>query len=279
MKNLKVWYITGASQGLGLTLVRKLLDNGYRVAATSRDAEKLKEAVGEADPARFLPLAVNLQSKEAIDDSVQKTVNAFGNIDVVVNNAGYGMIGPVEEIPEPDIRKIFDVNVIAPINVIRTVLPFMRMQRSGYIINIGSVAGFVGAPGWSVYSATKAAMAAFSEVLALDVKEFGIHVTVAEPSGFRTGFLTDHSLANTNINIEGYEAVRNAQQRYLAADGKQPGDPATAAGILISLSENEQPPIHLYLGEDAYNRASVKLSAMAAELEQWKSTAISADFH
>lgn len=195
MNTSKVWYVTGASKGLGLTLVKKVLENGYRVAATSRDSRMLSQAVGLIDKDRFLPLAVDLNNLDCIDESIQQTLATFGRIDVVVNNAGYGMAGTVEEIAEQDIRNIFNVNVLATIDVIKSVLPIMRRQQSGYIINIGSVAGFVGAPGWSVYSATKAAVAAFSEVIALDVKEFGIRVTVVEPSGFRTGFLTQNSLA------------------------------------------------------------------------------------
>ena len=154
----------------------------------------------------------------------------------------------------------------------------MRKQRSGYIINIGSVAGFAGAPGWSVYSATKAAVAAFTEVLALDLKEFGIRVTVVEPSGFRTGFLTKNSLSYTESRIDGYQAVKDMQKRYLAGDGKQPGDPEKASAIFIELAESEQPPLHLYLGEDAYNRASGKLAAMTSELQEWRATTISADY-
>jgi NAD(P)-dependent dehydrogenase (short-subunit alcohol dehydrogenase family) len=278
MNTSKVWYITGASQGLGLTLVKKLLESGYRVAATSRNAQALKKAVGIIDAERFLPLVVDLNNLDCIDESIQQTLAAFGRIDVVVNNAGYGMAGTVEETPKQDIRNIFDVNVLAAIDVVKSVLPVMRKQQSGYIINIGSVAGFVGAPGWSVYSATKAAIAAFSEVLALDVKEFGIKVTVAEPSGFRTGFLTENSLAYNESKIEGYQVVKDTQKRYLAGNGKQPGDPQMASAILVELAESEQPPLHLYLGQDAYNRASGKLAAMTAELEEWKSTTISADY-
>lgn len=278
MSNSKVWYVTGASQGLGLILVKKLLEKGYRVAATSRNAQKLKNAVNVVDTDSFLPLAVDLNNIDCVDESVKQTIEAFGQIDVVVNNAGYGMAGTVEEVTDEDIRRIFDVNILAPINVVKSILPLMRAQRSGYIINIGSVAGFVGAPGWSVYSATKAAIAAFSEVLALDVKEFGIKVTVAEPSGFRTGFLTKDSLAYTDSHIEGYEAVKGTQERYLAADGKQPGDPEKAAEIFMELAQLEQPPLHLYLGQDAYVRASAKLVSMAEEIETWKATTISADF-
>ena len=154
----------------------------------------------------------------------------------------------------------------------------MRKQQSGYIINIGSVAGFVGAPGWSIYSATKAAIAAFSEVLALDVKEFGIKVTVVEPSGFRTGFLTKNSLAYTETRIDGYQLVKDTYKRYLAGDGNQPGDPDKASEIFIKLAESQEPPLHLYLGQDAYNRVSAKLAAMTEELEQWKPTTVSADY-
>lgn len=279
MSNSKVWYVTGASQGLGLTLVKMLLDNGYRVAATSRDAHALSQAVGLVDKERFLPMAVDLNNPDCIDESVQQTLTAFGRLDVVVNNAGYGMAGTLEEIPEQDIINIFKVNVLATINVVKRILPVMRNQKSGYIINMGSVAGFVGAPGWSVYSATKAAVAAFSEVLALDVKEFNINVTVVEPSGFRTGFLTKDSLAFVESKIEGYKAVKDTQERYMAANGKQPGDPERASEILIELAESEEPPVHLYLGEDAYNRASEKLKVMTAELEYWKKTTISADFN
>lgn len=278
MNTSKVWYVTGASQGLGLTLVKILLDKGYRVAATSRNARTLHNAVGLIDKDRFLSLAVDLTNPDCIDESIRQTLAAFGQIDVVVNNAGYGMAGTVEEIAEQDIANIFKVNVLATIEVVKRILPVMRSQKSGYIINMGSVAGFVGAPGWSIYSATKSAVAAFSEVLALDVKEFNINVTVVEPSGFRTGFLTKDSLAYTESKIEGYKAVKDTQERYLAANGKQPGDPARASEILIELAESEQPPLHLYLGQDAYNRASEKLKTMTTELEQWKETTISGDF-
>ncbi|QJB32909.1 SDR family oxidoreductase [Chitinophaga oryzae] len=278
MQTSKVWYITGASQGLGLSLVKQLLHAGHRVAATSRNAGLLQEATGIIDKTRFLPLTVNLTNPDSIDDSIRQTIAAFGRIDVVVNNAGYGMAGTVEEAREQDIRDIININVVAAIEVTKRILPLLREQRDGYIINIGSVAGFAGAPGWAVYSATKAALAAFSEVLALDVAEFGIRVTVIEPAGFRTGFLTENSLSYTAPRIAGYEAVRKTQERYLAMNGRQPGDPEKAAAIFIALAEHPNPPLHLFLGEDAYLRAAKKINDMSAELEQWKQTTISADF-
>lgn len=279
MNTSKVWYITGASQGLGLTLVHKLLDAGYRVAATSRNVQALRKAVGVVDSERFLPLVVDLGNPDCIDDSIQQTITAFGRIDVVVNNAGYGMAGTLEETEGEKIRSIVDVNLVAAIDVTRRVLPLLRAQRSGYIINIGSVAGFVGAPGWSVYSATKAALAAFSEVLALDVAEFGIRVTIVEPAGFRTGFLTEGSLAYTPTKIDGYEAVKKTQERYLAMNGQQAGDPEKAAEIFIRLAESKDVPLHLFLGADAYDRASKKLAAMSAELEKWKEVTLEADYN
>ncbi|TWV94007.1 SDR family oxidoreductase [Chitinophaga pinensis] len=278
MNNSKVWYVTGASQGLGLTLVKTLLANGYRVAATSRDAHKMSKAVGVVDNERFLPLVVDLNNTDCIDDSIERTLTAFGRIDVLVNNAGYGMTGPVEGTTEEDIRNLFAVNVLAGIEVVKHILPVMRRQQSGYIINIGSVAGFAGAPGWAAYSATKAAMAAFSEVLAKEVSEFGIRVTIVEPSGFRTGFLTPGSLSKSTSDIEGYELVKKTQDQYLSTDGQQAGDPGRAATILIALAAQTAPPVHLFLGRDAYLRAARKLNAMKEELEQLKDISISADF-
>src|SRR5260221_8591559 len=278
MNTSKVWYVTGASQGLGLTLVKKLLYGGYRVAATSRDARALAHAVGLIDEERFLPLAVDLNNADCIHESIRQTLAIFSRVDVVVNNAGYGMTGALEEITEQEIRNIFNINVLSIIDVVKGILPTMRNQKSGHIITVGSVAGFVGAPGWSVYSATKAAVAAFSEVIALDVKEFGIRVTVVEPSGFRTGFLTQKSLAFTASGIGGYQAVKNAQDQYLSMNGRQAGNPDRAAEIFIEIAESAEPPMHLFLGNDAYHRASKKLSTMSSELEQWKSTTIGADF-
>ena len=278
MNSSKVWYVTGASQGFGLSLVKKLLSAGYRVAATTRNEEALKRAVGLADADKFLPLVVDLGNTDAIRHSVEETTARFGTIDVLVNNAGYGMAGTLEETTEQEIRKIFDVNVLALLNVTKAVLPIMRQQRSGYIINMGSVAGFVGAPGWSIYSATKAAVAGFSEVLALDVKEFGIKVTVVEPSNFRTSFLAGNSLVFTDVKIDGYQVVKDTQKRYMAGNGRQPGDPDKAAEIFIQLAESNDPPVHLLLGVDAYNRATRKVAGLQDEMTHWQGITESADF-
>jgi NAD(P)-dependent dehydrogenase (short-subunit alcohol dehydrogenase family) len=278
MKSIKVWYVTGASRGLGLSLVKKLLSEGYRVAATSRSASELQKTVGSNDSLRFLPLAVDLTNPDAIHDSIERTVAAFGTIDVIVNNAGYGMEGTVEELDEKDMHAIFGINVFASISVIKYALPYLRRQRSGHIINISSVAGFVGAPGWSIYSASKSALIAFSEVLALDLQELGIKVTVVGPSGFRTGFLSKESLVTTESRISDYQSVSKTRARYAAMNGNQDGDPEKAAALFIQLAENPEPPLHLWLGTNAIDRASEKIESMGQELKKWKNLSVSADF-
>jgi NAD(P)-dependent dehydrogenase (short-subunit alcohol dehydrogenase family) len=278
MNTNKVWFVTGASKGLGLSLVKQLLAEGYRVAATSRSAGELQRATGVNDDRRFLPLQVDLTNADDIRHSIEQTVAAFGVIDVLVNNAGYGMEGTVEELDEQKMRAIFEINVFATINVTKFVLPYLRRQRSGHIINIASVAGFVGAPGWSIYSATKSAVIAFSEVLALDLRELGIRVTVVGPSGFRTGFLTKDSLVSAESRIADYQAVAKTQARYAAMNGSQDGDPEKAAALFIRLAENPEPPLHFWLGANAVDRAGEKIESLAQELEKWKDLSISADF-
>jgi NAD(P)-dependent dehydrogenase (short-subunit alcohol dehydrogenase family) len=293
MGNGKVWYVTGASQGLGLALVRQALAAGYRVAATSRSRVELEKAVGGAVGGgaaaggaavggdvreRFLALEVDLTNSDAIHRSIEEAVAHFGTIDIVVNNAGYGMEVIVEEVDEKKMRAIFEINVFATIEVTKYALPYLRKQRSGYIMNIASVAGFVGAPGWSIYSATKAAVIAFSEVLALDVEGLGIRVTAIAPSNFRTGFLSEKSLGSFETGIADYQAVVKAHARYAAMDGKQPGDPEKAAALFISLAENPEPPLHLWLGVNAVDRAGAKIGSMSKEIEKWRELAVSADF-
>ena len=278
MNNNKVWYVTGASRGLGLSLVKQLLSAGYRVAATSRSVADLQKAITTAGPDAFLPLGVDLTRAEDIHRSIEQTVAAFGSIDVIVNNAGYGMEGTVEEVEEEKMRAIFDINVFATINVVKYALPYLRRQRSGQIINIASVAGFVGAPGWAIYSATKSAVIAFSEVLALDVEGLGIKVTVVGPSGFRTGFLTKDSLVSVESQIADYQSVARTRARYAAMDGKQDGDPEKAAALFIRLAEDPEPPLHLWLGANAFDRAGEKISSLETELRRWKDLSLAAEF-
>lgn len=273
----KVWFITGASKGLGLSLVNQLLKAGQSVAATSRNIDELKKAVN-ADTEKFLPLAVNLADEQSVEEAIKATLAKFERIDVVINNAGYGIGGSIEELTDAETRNSFDVNVFGTLNVIRKASPYLRAQRSGHIINIASIAGIAGATGWAVYAAAKSAVIALSEVLAEDLKEFGVKVTVVAPGAFRTSFLTTDSLILAANPIAEYEAVRAIHSKYLKMDGQQVGDPEKAAAAMISLASMPNPPVHLLLGNDAFQRANSKVEALTKEFKDWKAITISTDF-
>lgn len=278
METNKVWFITGASKGMGLSLVKKLIEKGYRVAATSRKLRALIDAVGNVDMAHFLPLEVDLTSDKAIREAVERTVAHFGKIDVLVNNAGYGIGGAVEEIDQDEIKDSFDINVMAVVKTMQSVMPYFRQQRSGNIINISSIAGFAPGIGWAMYAATKYAVTGLSEVMAEDVKEFGVKVTVVAPGAFRTAFLDDSSLVLAKRKIDGYSAVRASHERYAAMNGTQIGNPELLAQVFIDLAAHPNPPVRLYLGSDAYKRAKEKITLLSEELESNKPVSYTTDF-
>lgn len=277
MGKKKVWFITGASKGLGLSLVHQLLNAGQYVAATSRNIGELKKAVNN-DGGKFLPLAVNLADEQSVEDAIKTTISKFERIDVVINNAGYGIGGSIEELSDAETRTSFDVNVFGTLNVIRKASPYLRAQRAGHIINIASIAGIAGATGWAVYAAAKSAVIALSEVSAEDLKEFGIKVTVVAPGAFRTSFLNTDSLILAANPIPEYEEVRAIHSKYLKMDGQQIGDPEKAAAAMISLASMPNPPLHLLLGNDAFQRATNKLESLQKEFRDWKAITISTDF-
>jgi NAD(P)-dependent dehydrogenase (short-subunit alcohol dehydrogenase family) len=279
METEKIWFVTGASKGLGLTLVQKLLASGTPVAATSRSINELKQAVGYEGPL-FLPLAVDLKTESSVGEAVTKAVETFGRIDVVVNNAGYGMAGSLEELSDAEARENFDVNVFGALNVIRTAMPVLRKQRSGHILNIASIGGFTGAfPGFGIYCATKFAMVGFSESLAAEVASFGIKVTVVEPGYFRTQFLAAGSLAVPKNEIAEYEEVRKVQSLHQNdLNGQQAGDPEKAAEVMIRVADDENPPMHLFLGQDSYDLAYAKMDQVKKDLEAWEELATSTAF-
>ena len=264
MQNIKTWFITGASKGFGLSLVKQLLQAGQNVAATSRNVTELIKAVG-VDTPNFLHLQVELGNEDSVGCALHQTKAAFKSLDVVINNAGYGIGGSIEELTDRETRDSFEVNVFGTLNVIRMAMPYMRHQQSGHIINISSIAGFTGATGWSVYAATKFSVLGLSEVLAQDVAEFGVKVTVVAPGAFRTSFLTDDSLNIAKHPIAEYTAVHKTQSRYLQMNGAQSGDPEKAAAAIIEVAQMENPPLYLLLGEDAYDRAMAKLQKLERE--------------
>ncbi|WP_345948158.1 SDR family oxidoreductase [Mucilaginibacter sp. PAMB04274] len=264
MKTIKVWFITGASKGFGLSLVKQLLSDGQLVAATSRNIDHLKAAVGSSS-GKFLPLEVNLSNELSVSEALEATNEIFGRIDVIVNNAGYGIGGSIEELTDEETRSSFDVNVFGTLNVIRKAMPYLRAQQSGHIINLSSIAGIAPATGWAIYAATKFSVIGLSEVLAEDVRSFGIKVTVVAPGAFRTSFLNPESIVMTKNPIEEYREVRDTHARYLQMDGGQAGDPEKAAAAMIQLAFEENPPLYLLLGSDAYERAMRKLDYLENE--------------
>ncbi len=272
MNKEKVWLVTGASKGLGLVLVQQLLAGGYKVAATSRTTQALTAAVGEGYGDRFLPLEVSLTSEQSVKDAVDKTIAAFGTIDVVVNNAGYGQIGTLEELSDEEARSNFDINVFGLLNVIRHTMPHLRAQQSGHIFNIASVGGYTGNfPGWGIYCATKFAVAGLTESLAAEVKPFGVQATVVYPGYFRTDFLSPDSIAVAAQPIAAYEAARESQRMHQEdINGRQQGDPLKAAEVMIRVAAAEQPPVHLFLGQDAYDMAELKKGMIQADMLAWQ---------
>lgn len=276
METKKVWFVTGASKGLGFELVKKLLSEGFQVAATSRTVESLISTIGETSE-NFLPLSSNITDNNDIKSAIEKTVHHFGRIDVVVNNAGYGQIGTLEELTDEEARENYAVNVFGTLNVIRNAMPYLREQRSGNIFNISSVGGYsANFPGWGIYCSTKFAVAGFTEALAEEVKDFGVHATVVYPGYFRTDFLTKDSVKTPSNPIQAYEAARNSEQAHLnEINGNQPNDPEKAADVLIQISKEKNPPVHLLLGVGTMEFLNNKIDILKKDAEKWESLTVS----
>jgi NAD(P)-dependent dehydrogenase (short-subunit alcohol dehydrogenase family) len=275
----KTWFVTGASKGLGLSLVKTLLSEGYSVAATSRHLDELQKAAG-TESNQFLPLAVNLIDEKSVSKAIEATIKKFGTIDVIVNNAGYGLLGAVEELSDEESRTNFDVNVFGSLNIIRQALPQLRKQKSGHIFNVTSIGGFSGAfPGFGIYCATKFAMHGFSESLAEEVKPFGIKVTIVSPGYFRTSFLESSSLVVPAREIKDYQNVRDSQLTHQENyNGNQPGDPDKASEVIIKVAESNDPVLHLFLGKDAYGIAETKMKAVENDMKAVRALATATDF-
>ena len=275
----KTWLITGAARGVGLSLARQVLAQGDAVAATSRTMESLREALG-ADGDRFLALEVDLVSEPSVQAAIEKTVGVFGRIDVVVNNAGYGQQGTIEALTDAELRRNFDVNVFAPLHVLRHVLPQLRKQRSGHIFNVASIVGFQGGyAGWGSYVASKFALAGLTETLAAEVAELGIKATVVYPGPVRTGFLSRESLVVAQNVIADYAAAQASLDLHLnGLDGKQAGDPEKLALLIIQAANAAQPPIHFFAGQIANELAGEKLEAVSSDLAAWKGSSEATDF-
>jgi NAD(P)-dependent dehydrogenase (short-subunit alcohol dehydrogenase family) len=274
----KTWFVTGTSQGLGLVLVQKLLSQGYNVVATARNLDGLKAAVNVTSE-QFLPLQMDLINEESIAKAVGQAIEKFKTIDVLVNNAGYGLIGGIEESSKQEVQANFDVNVFGLLNVTRAVLPHMREAKSGHILNISSVFGLIAGAGWGVYCGTKFAVEGLSEALAQEVKPFGINVTIIEPGYFRTNFLNGGSILTAANSIADYAEIAETKRMH-AQDipGNQPGDPQKAAEVMISTAELSEPPLRLLLGSDAYQYANYKIKTLTDGIEANREITLSTDF-
>jgi NAD(P)-dependent dehydrogenase (short-subunit alcohol dehydrogenase family) len=273
----KVWFITGCSTGFGRELAKAVLERGYRAVVTARNPAKVEDIVaGHQD--RALVLEVDVTDSVEVDAAVKSAEQHFKRIDVLVNNAGIGYFGAVEESDEAEVRRMFEINFFGLSRMTRTVLPIMRAQRSGHIVNISSIGGLRSFPTLAYYHATKYAVEGFSESLALEVAPLGIKVTIVEPSGFRTDW-AGRSAAESKTRIADYATTAGKNLENLRdRSGKQPGDPVRAAAAIIAAVESPEPPLRLLLGRAALRGARAKLDMLKKDFDAWETTTVGADF-
>ena len=272
-----VWFISGCSTGFGRELAKLVLARGWRAVVTARDAGRVADLAEGAED-RALALSLDVTERAQIDDAVAQAKAKFGRIDVLVNNAGYGYQASVEEGVESEIRAQFDANVFGLFALTRAVLPIMRGQKSGHIINITSVAGQVGFPGSGYYAASKHAVEGWSDALLAEVKPLGIDVTCVEPGPFRTDW-AGRSLKQTPVKIADYaETAGKRLDGTREVSGTQAGDPVRAGEAMIALTEDANPPRHLVLGAWGYDAVTKKLAERLKEIEAHKADSLGADF-
>lgn len=272
----RVWLVTGASRGLGAEIARAALAAGDRVVATARDPRAVVAALGEHPS--LVAIALDVNDEASIGAATERAIATFGKIDVLVNNAGFGVVGAVEETSAADVRRVFETNVFGLLAVTRAVLPHMRSRKGGHVVNLSSVGGVAAAPGYGVYCATKFAVEGISEALHAELAPLGIRVTVVEPGYFRTEFLSAGSIVHNALRIPDYEATAGkVRGDALERDGKQPGDPKKLADAMIALVRSAEPPRRLALGRDTVAVTEAKLAAAHAELEASRATSIATD--
>ena len=273
----KVWFITGCSTGFGRSLAAEVLKQGYRAVVSSRKLADVADITAAyADTA--LALALDVTKPDEINAAVKAAMDKFGVIDVLVNNAGIGYFGAVEESEEEEVRRMFEINVFGLANMTQAVLPIMRVQRSGHILNIASIGGLRSFPSVGFYNATKYAVDGLSEALSKETEGLGIKVTIIAPSGFRTDW-AGRSANNSKIVIEDYaETAGKNKESIRNYSGNQPGDPHRAALAMIKVVESENPPLRLLLGAAALRGARLKLEELKKDFDTWEETTVGADF-
>lgn len=273
----RTWFITGASTGFGRILAEEVLKSGGKVVATARKLDKIAD-LEEKYPGRAKVFALDVTDPAQILSIVAQTLTTFGPVDVLVNNAGYGLAGGIEEATEEEFMPVFETNVFGLMRVTRAFLPHFRHQRSGNIVNLSSIGGLIGSAGWGYYNASKFAVEGFSEALAAELAPLGVHVTIVEPGPFRTDFL-GRSGVEVKERIADYDATAGKTRQYFHDQaGKQKGDPLRAVHAIIQAAEAPQPPLHLVLGGLALQRMRGKLDQWKADLDTWQSITLGADF-
>ena len=272
-----VWLITGCSSGLGRALAVRVLARGHRLIATARQPETLDELVA-ADPSRCRALALDVADASQVAPVVAQAAEIFGRLDVVVNNAGYGLVGAVEEYDEAQITRNFETNFFGALRVIRAALPILRAQRRGHFVNISAAAVIANYAGFSIYGATKWALEGLSESLAAEVRPLGLKVMIVQPGPFRTEFIS-RSLERASVSIPDYDPSSGKFRRFLETmNGRQPGDPAKAADAIIAAVESDNPPLRLVLGKYAIDKTRRKLGSAARELDAASAAVAATDF-
>lgn len=270
-----VWFITGSSRGLGRSLTAALLEKGELVAATARKPEQLDDLVAQY-PDQIYPIKLDVSDEAAVNSAVKDAVTRFGKIDVVVNNAGFGITGAAEAYTHEQISSQINTNLYGPIYVTRAVLPYMRKQRSGHILQISSLGGRMGTPGLSIYQATKFALAGFSEAVSKEIAPLGIKLTIIEPGGFRTNWAGD-SMGFAK-DIPDYEQTVGVRvKRFKDPTQQMTGDPDKAAQVMIAVVAHPEPPLHLILGSDAAGILKQVEAGRQAEFEKWLPVSLSTD--
>jgi len=274
---MRTWFITGASRGFGALIAQEALEKGDAVVATARDPKTVTQRLG--DHPNLLVVALDVTRESQAHAAAKAAVERFGRIDILVNNAGYGLLGAVEEATAEEIEAVYRTNVFGLLAVTRAVLPHMRRQRSGRILNISSVGGYRAYAGWGIYCSTKFAVEGLSEALAQELAPLGIHVTSVEPGYFRTDFLDQSSLTTVPTVIDDYHQSSGAMRNFAAeVNHQQPGDPAKLAKVLTAFVDTPSPPVRLPLGSDTVAVMENKNEQTAGILATWRAIAVSTDF-
>lgn len=273
----RVWFVTGSARGIGARIVEAALTQGDAVAATSRDIASLLRRFGERDS--LLSLALDVTSESQAAAAAQAALARFGRIDVLVNNAGYGLLGAVEEATADEVHRLYETNVFGLLNVTRSVLPSMRERRRGHVINISSLGGYQSAAGFGLYCSTKFAVEGLTEALHAELAPLGIHATTVEPGYFRTDFLDGQSLAVSPLELPDYAAsAGQVRQAVRHINHNQPGDPQRLAQAMLALVESARPPLRLPLGTDTLRTIREKHAFVERETRDWETLAASTDF-